>query len=142
MSFIFFYVFIYFIIFLLYNFLGFTHSRQRVWEQAPPHVFVRHQPRYRPAQWLLHIHEDSSHHAHTIVFVVIGRPVRLPLLRPVLPDQPTALAHGRSRESTDARRRGYGVSWSCSWSFSVRATEEDTMAPATLRLSWRWGVQV
>jgi hypothetical protein len=98
-------------------------------------VFVRHQPRHRPAQWLLHIHEDSSHHAHTIVFVVVGRLVRLPGLRPVLPDQPAAPAHGRSRESTDARRCGYGASWSCSWSFSMSATEEDTMEPATLRLS-------
>jgi hypothetical protein len=48
-------------------------------------VFVRHQPRHRLAQWLLHIHEDVSHHAHTIVFTVVERPVRLPGLRPVLP---------------------------------------------------------
>jgi hypothetical protein len=46
-------------------------------------------------------------------------------------------AHGRSREPTDARRRGYGVSRSCSWPFSVHAVEEDMVAPATLRLSWR-----
>jgi hypothetical protein len=30
-------------------------------------VFVRHQPRHL-AQWLLHVHEDVSHHACTIVF--------------------------------------------------------------------------
>jgi hypothetical protein len=47
------------------------------------------------------------------------------------------LAHGRSRETTDARRRGYGASRSCSWPFSVRAAEEDMVTPATLRLSWR-----
>jgi hypothetical protein len=41
------------------------------------------------------------------------------------------------REPTDARQRGYGVSWSCSWPFSVRAVEEDMVAPATVRLSWR-----
>jgi hypothetical protein len=46
-------------------------------------------------------------------------------------------AHGRSREPTDARRRGYGASRSCSWSFSVRVVKEDMVAPATLRLSWR-----
>jgi hypothetical protein len=40
-------------------------------------VFVRHQPRHRPAQWLLHVHEDVSQHARTI----IGRPVRLLGLR-------------------------------------------------------------
>lgn len=40
-------------------------------------VFVRHQPRHRPAQWLLHVHEDVSQHARTIV----GRPVRLLGLR-------------------------------------------------------------
>jgi hypothetical protein len=82
-------------------------------------------------------HENVSHHAHTIVFAVVGRPVRLLGLRPVLPPQPAALAHGRSRESTDARRRGYGVSRSCFWPFSVRVVEEDMAAPATLRLSWR-----
>jgi hypothetical protein len=67
----------------------------------------------------------------------IGRPIRLPGLRPFLPPQSAALAHDRSHEPTDARRRGYGVSRSLSWPFSVRATEEDTVAPATLRLSWR-----
>ena len=44
-------------------------------------------------------------------------------------------AHGRSREPTDAYRREYGVSRSCSWLFSVRAVEEDMVAPVTLRLS-------
>jgi hypothetical protein len=36
-----------------------------------------------------------------------------------------------------ARRRGYGASRSCFWPFSARAVEEDMVAPATLRLSWR-----
>jgi hypothetical protein len=40
-------------------------------------------------------------------FAVVGRPVRLPGLRFVLPPQPAALAYGHSREPTDARRRGY-----------------------------------
>jgi hypothetical protein len=40
------------------------------------------------------------------------------------------------------RQRGYGTSRSCSWPFSVRAVEEDMVTSATLRLSWRWGVQV
>jgi hypothetical protein len=65
-------------------------------------VFVRHQP-HRPAQWLLHVHEGVSHHAHTIIFAVAGRPVRLPGLRPILPPQPAAPTHGRSRKPTDAR---------------------------------------
>jgi hypothetical protein len=46
-------------------------------------------------------------------------------------------AHGRSRETTDARRRGYGASRSFSCPFSVRAPAEDTMVHTTLRLSWR-----
>jgi hypothetical protein len=58
-------------------------------------------------------------------------------LRPVLPPQPAAPAHGRSREPTDACRRGYGASQPCSCPFSVRAIEKDMVAPATLRLSWR-----
>jgi hypothetical protein len=41
-------------------------------------------------QWLLYVHEDVSQHAHTIVVVVVGRPVRLPGLHPVLPPQPPA----------------------------------------------------
>jgi hypothetical protein len=48
-------------------------------------IFVRHQLRHRLAQWLLHGHEDVSHHARTIVFAIVGRPVRLSGLRPVLP---------------------------------------------------------
>jgi hypothetical protein len=48
------------------------------------------------------------HHARTIVFVIVGCPVRIPGLRPVLPPQPAAPAYGRSREPTDARWRGYG----------------------------------
>jgi hypothetical protein len=55
-------------------------------------VFVRHQPQHRLAQWLLHVHEDVSHHVCTIVFAVVGRPVRLPSLRHVLPPQPAAPA--------------------------------------------------
>jgi hypothetical protein len=39
-------------------------------------------------------------------------PVRLP--GPILPPQPAAPAHVRSREPTDAHRRGYGASRSCS----------------------------
>jgi hypothetical protein len=105
-------------------------------------VFIRHQPRHRLAQWLLYVYEDVSHHARTIVFVVVGRPIRLPGFCPVFPPQTVALAHGRSREPTDAHQRGYGACWSCSWPFSVRAVEEDMVAPATHRLSWWWGVQV
>jgi hypothetical protein len=40
-------------------------------------------------QWLLHVNEDILQHAHTNVFTVVGRLVRLPSLRPVLPPQPT-----------------------------------------------------
>jgi hypothetical protein len=53
-------------------------------------VFVRHQPRHRLAQWLLHVHEDVSHHVCTIVFAVVGHPVRLSSIRHVLPPQPAA----------------------------------------------------
>jgi hypothetical protein len=84
----------------------------------------------------MHAHEDVSHHARTIVFTIVGRPVRLPCLRPIIPPQPAAPALGRSM--TDARRRGYGASRSCSCPFSVCAVdvvEEDMVAPATLSLS-------
>jgi hypothetical protein len=69
-------------------------------------VFVRYQPRHRLVQWLLHVHDNVSHHAPTIVFAVIGRPFVFPafalLFLPIL-----LLAHGRSREPTDARQCGY-----------------------------------
>jgi hypothetical protein len=71
-------------------------------------VFVRHQPRHRPAHWILHVHKDVSQHVRTIVFTVLGRPVHLPDLHPVLPPQPVAPAHGRNHEPTDARRHEYG----------------------------------
>jgi hypothetical protein len=100
-------------------------------------VFVQHQPRHRPVWWLLHVHEDVSQHARTIVFTIDRRLVRLPGLHVVLPPQPTAPAHGRSRKPTDARKRGYGARRSCSWPFSMRDAKEDTVAPVTLRLSWR-----
>ncbi|PWZ08175.1 hypothetical protein Zm00014a_017518 [Zea mays] len=96
-------------------------------------VVVRHQPQHRLTQWLLHVHEDVSHHARAIVFTVVGRPVRLPGLCPILPPHPAASTHGRSREPTDARRCGCEASPSCSWPFSMRAVEEDMVAPATLR---------
>jgi hypothetical protein len=105
-------------------------------------VFVWHQPRHRLVQWLLHVHEDVSLHACIIVLAIVGCPVHLPSLHPVLRPQPAAPAHGRSREPTDARQHGYGASRSCSWPFSVRAVEEDMVAPTTVRLSWWWGVQV
>jgi hypothetical protein len=71
----------------------------------------------------------------TIIFAIVGRPIHLPCLRPVLPPQPAAPTHGCSHEPTDARRRGYGASRSCSGPFSGRAVQEDMVVPATLRLS-------
>jgi hypothetical protein len=85
--------------------LGREHGSRRL---LPVFVRHRHQHRHRPAQWLLHVHEGVSQHAHIIVFAVVRRPVRLLGLRLILPPQPAAPAHGRSREPTDAHRRGYG----------------------------------
>jgi hypothetical protein len=47
------------------------------------------------------------------------------------------IVHGHSREPIEAHQRGYGATRSCSWPFTVHAAEEDTVAFATLRLSWR-----
>jgi hypothetical protein len=68
-------------------------------------VFVLHQHRHRLMQWLLHVHEDVSHNARTIVFSIVGRPVCLPGLRPVLPPQPAAPVGRRS----STRVRGESV---------------------------------
>jgi hypothetical protein len=108
-----------------------------VWEQAPPPRIRLIPARHHPAQWLLHVHEDVSQHARTIVFVVVGRPVRLPGLHPVLPPQPTApptvAAVSRSMlVNTGTGRVGLAPGLS-----SVRAAEEDmvVLVLAMLRLS-------
>jgi hypothetical protein len=132
-----------FAILLLFSLLSCLHLRatpfsaEGVEAEGLLPIFVKHQPRHRPAYWLLYVHEDVSQHARTIIFVVVGHHVRLVGLRSVLPPQPVAPAHGRSHEPTDTHRRGYEASRSCSWPFSVRVAEEDTVVPATLRLSWR-----
>jgi hypothetical protein len=84
-----------FIILLLFPLLSCLHLRTTTFSAEgvgagafSPYVFVRHQPRHRLMQWLLHVHDDILHHACTIVFTVVGRPVRLPGLSPVLPPQP------------------------------------------------------
>jgi hypothetical protein len=56
----------------------------------------------------------TFHIMRTPSFSPPGHPILLPGLRPVLPPQPATPAHGRSREPTDARRRGYWASRSCS----------------------------
>jgi hypothetical protein len=86
-----------------------SFSAEGVRTSAPPRIRLT-LAQQRPAQWLLHVREDVSQHARTIVFAVVGRPVRLPGLRPILPPQPTAPVHGRSREPTNARRRRYRTS--------------------------------
>ena len=62
-------------------------------------VFVQHQRRHRPAQWLLHVHEDVSQHGAPSFSPVVERPVRLPGLRPILPPKllppPTVIAASR-----------------------------------------------
>jgi hypothetical protein len=56
---------------------------------------------------------------------------------------PTYCPHPWSQSRADRRSLTWvRASRSFSWPFSARAIEEDMVAPATLRLSWRWGVQV
>jgi hypothetical protein len=72
-----------------------------------------------------------------ILFDVVRRRVRLPGIRPVLPPPtccPCPLSQPRADRRSSTR---VWTSRSCSWLFFVRAAEEDTMVPATLRLSWR-----
>jgi hypothetical protein len=97
------------------------HSRQRAWEQVPP-------PRIRPTpatiptramaivcprgRFTACVHHRFRHRRMSC---------SSPSLRPVLPPQPVAPTHGRSRDLTNAHRHEYGASQSCSWPFSVRA---------------------
>jgi hypothetical protein len=51
---------------------------------------------------------------------------------------PNLLPHPRSQPRADRRSSTWvRANRSCFWPFSVRAAEEDTVVPATLRLSWR-----
>jgi hypothetical protein len=108
-----------------------THSRKRAWEQVPlpgpapipTRVVVIVCPRGR--------FTACVHHR----FCRCRTSRSSSGIHPVLPPQPSAPAHGHSREPNDARRRGYRVSRSCSWPFSVHVAEEDIVASATHRLS-------
>ena len=73
-----------------------SFSAKGVGADASSLYFVRHQPRHQPVQWLLHVHEDVSQHARTIIFSIVGHLVRLPVFHHVLPPQPVAPAHGQS----------------------------------------------
>jgi hypothetical protein len=111
-----------------------THSRQRAYASSPyssdTSLDTDSRSGYCTSTRMFHI-------MRTIIFAIVGRLVRLPGLRLILPPQPAALAHGRSHEPTDARQRGYRVSQSCSWPLSVRAVEQDMVTPVMLRLSWQ-----
>jgi hypothetical protein len=97
-------------------------------------VFVQHQRRHRPVQWLLHVHKDVSQHARAIVFTRRRTSRSASRPSPRSSPQATAPAHGHSREPTDARRRKYEASPPDL--SSVCAVEEATVALATLRLYW------
>jgi hypothetical protein len=113
------------------------HSRQRVWEQAPP-------PRIRPTPAPTQTHAMAIARSRGCFTVCVHHRFRHRRTSrsssrpsPCSSSPSNYPTHGRSREPTDALRRGYGVSRSCSWPFFVRAVEEDTVTPATLRLSWQ-----
>jgi hypothetical protein len=113
------------------------HSRQRAWEQAPPPC-IRPIPVPTPTRVVAIARPRGRFTAcvcHRFRRHRMSRPSSQPL--PYSSSQPTAPAHGHSRESTNARRHGYRASRSCSWPFSVHVAEEDTVAPVTLSLSWR-----
>jgi hypothetical protein len=114
-----------------------THSRQRAWKQAPP-------PRIRPT--------PASTPTHT---VAIARPrgcftacthhrfrrrrtSRSSSGPSPFSSSPTCCPCPRSQPRADRRSSTrVRASRSCSWLFFVRAAEEDTMTPTTLRLSWQ-----
>jgi hypothetical protein len=74
-------------------------------------VFVRHQPRHRPAR-LLHVHEDVSQHVRTIVFVSSDVPFVFPTFAlfflPNLLPPSTVIAASRPR-LVDAGTRRLGL---------------------------------
>jgi hypothetical protein len=129
-----------FVIMLLFSIPSFlrlraTHSRQRAWEQAPP-------PRIRPTLAPTPTHAMAIAHPrgcftacthHRFLRRRTSRSSSRPLpcssfltCCPCPRSQPWA----NRRSSTRVR-----ASRSCSCLFFVRAAEEDTLTPATLRLS-------
>jgi hypothetical protein len=131
-----------FSILLIFSLLSFlrlraTRSRQRVWEQAPP-PRIRLTPAPTPTRAVAIARlrgrfTTCAHHRfrHRRMSRSSSRPSPCS-------SSPTYYPRPRSQPRVD--RRWYGASRSCSWPFSVCDTEEDTVASATLRLSWRWEV--
>jgi hypothetical protein len=113
------------------------HSWQRVWEQAPP-------PHIRPTPAPTRTRTVAIARSRVCFTVCVHHRFRHRRTSrsssrpsPCYSSQPTAPTHDCNREPTDAIRRGYRASRSCSWPFFVCAAEEDTVTPATFRLSWR-----
>jgi hypothetical protein len=75
------------------------------------------------------MHAPSFSSSSDVLFVF---PLFALFFHPNLLPPPTVAARADRRSSARVR-----ASWPCSWLFFVRTDEEDTMAPATLRLSWR-----
>jgi hypothetical protein len=105
------------------------HSRQRASEQAPP-------PRIRPTPTrALAIARPRgrftacAHHRFRC-----SRTSRSSSWSSPCSSSPTCCPRPRSQPQADrCSSMRVWASRSCSWSFSVRATEEDTVAPPTLR---------
>jgi hypothetical protein len=113
------------------------HSRQRAWEQAPPH-YIRPTPALtsthavaiaRPRECFTACAHHRFHRRRTSCSSSRSSPCS---------SSSTCCPRPRSQSRADRRSSTRdGTSWSCYWPFSARAAEEDTVAPATLRLSWR-----
>ena len=119
-----------------------THSRQRVWEQVSP-PRIRPSPAPTPNRAVAIARPRGcftacTHHrfCRRRMSHSSSRPSSCSS-SPTCCPRPRVQPRPNWRSSTRVRaNRSY------SWLFFVRDAEEDTVAPAMLRLSWRWGVQI
>jgi hypothetical protein len=116
------------------------HSRQRAWEQVSPSR-IRLTPALTPTCTVAIARPRGCFTACTHHRFHRRRTSRSSSRHSPCSSSPTCCPRPRSQPGTDWRSSTrVQASRSCSWLFFVRATEEDTMALTTLRLSWRWRV--
>jgi hypothetical protein len=119
-----------------------THYRQRAWEAAPP-PRICPTPAPTPTRGVAIARPRGCFTACTHHRLHRSRTSCSSSRLSPCSSSPTCCPCPRSQPRADRRSSmRVRVSWSCSWLFFVRDAEEDTMVPATLRLSWRWRVQI
>jgi hypothetical protein len=119
-----------------------TRSRQRAWEQAPP-PGIRSTPAPTLTRAMAIVRPRGCFTACTHHHFRCRQTPRSSSWPSPCSSSSTCCSSLRSQPRA-GRHSSTRVCASrfCSWLFFVRATEDDMITPTTLRLSWRWRVQI